>query len=741
MKNKLLLSFALLFVSMLTYGQTITHKTVASAGGSYSGANFSASFTMGQTFNATLSASGQMATQGFQQPVFTYYRDYDNDGFGNKLVSLIDFVAPTGYVLDSTDCNDSLYSNRTQQSRTSNQTVSVCNGALPYLWNGQQLNTAGNYSINLTAVDGCDSVANLNLSINQATSHVTYRNLCRRDSTLWNGAYYSKTIIDTVMLSNAYGCDSMDILNLNVYPLYYNVVTRYFCKGSSFVYNGQTISTVGTYYYHFTSATGCDSTVRLRALNYPASTSKVSVPLCTGSSVTYGGSIFTAPGIYLVHLTNYLGCDSAVTLTLVKRTKTYSKQTIYRCANDSVQYNGLFYKNNGNYTVNLTNRFGCDSVVTLTVLSRPVTYSIVTKYFCIGDSLLYDGAYYKQPGTYIVRLRNYRGCDSVVSLRALNYPNKVAYVSRGICQGSSLTYGGQSYTQAGIYAIHSKSYQGCDSVTQLTVFKLPTSYSNVTIYRCQGQTISYNGQSYTANGAHTVFLTNRYGCDSVISLLVLTAPKVYSTLTHYMCQGDSLLYHGRTYKATGTYYVNLQSYRGCDSTVRLRVLYNNSASLTTVILCPGQTFLWNGTTYTSFMSGTFQSRFVNYRGCDSIAVLKVYKGSCKELGTPTATTVTIATDEVAAEEMDNTTAIGMNPELSIFPNPNTGNFMLQNNCLSCKQMHVEVFTMEGKLMYVADADNTSGKININLSVSAGMYWVKLSNKEGTYSEVKSFVVE
>jgi hypothetical protein len=122
-------------------------------------------------------------------------------------------------------------------------------------------------------------------------------------------------------------------------------------------------------------------------------------------------------------------------------------------------------------------------------------------------------------------------------------------------------------------------------------------------------------------------------------------------------------------------------------------------------------------------------------------VLKVYKGSCKELGTPTATTVTIATDEVAAEEMDNTTAIGMNPELSIFPNPNTGNFMLQNNCLSCKQMHVEVFTMEGKLMYVADADNTSGKININLSVSAGMYWVKLINKEGTYSEVKSFVVE
>ncbi|MCX8479671.1 MAG: hypothetical protein ORN56_07765, partial [Chitinophagales bacterium] len=597
MKNKLLLTFALLFIGMLTYGQTITHKTVASAGGSYSGANFSASFTMGQTFNATLSASGQMATQGFQQPVFKYFQDNDHDGYGNRLVSLFDFVAPTGYVLDSTDCNDNMFNGSAPHPSSATLNQAICASAFPYSWNGKTFSTAGtqttivtnylgcdstitmnvtvkptstntittsicqgaSYAVGSSVYDsagtyinhftnylGCDSIVTLNLSINQATSHVTYRNLCRRDSTLWNGTYYSKTIIDTVMLSNAYGCDSMDILNLNVYPLYYTVVTRYFCKGTSFVFNGQTINSIGTYYYHFTSATGCDSTVRLRALNYPTSTSKVTLPLCTGSSVTYGGSTFTAPGIYLVHLTNYLGCDSAVTLTLVKRTKTYSKQTIYRCANDSVQYNGLFYKNNGNYTVNLTNRFGCDSVVTLTVLSRPVTYSIVTKYFCIGDSLLYDGAYYKQPGTYIVRLRNYRGCDSVVSLRALNYPNKVAYVSRGICQGSSLTYGGQSYTQAGIYAIHSKSYQGCDSVTQLTVFKLPTSYSNVTIYRCQGQTISYNGQSYTANGAHTVILTNRYGCDSVISLLVLTAPKVYSTLTHYMCQGDSLLYHGRT---------------------------------------------------------------------------------------------------------------------------------------------------------------------------------------------------
>jgi gliding motility-associated-like protein len=48
--------------------------------------------------------------------------------------------------------------------------VTICSNQLPYIWNKNNYNTAGNYSITLVTSKGCDSIATLNLSVVKAVT-------------------------------------------------------------------------------------------------------------------------------------------------------------------------------------------------------------------------------------------------------------------------------------------------------------------------------------------------------------------------------------------------------------------------------------------------------------------------------------------------------------------------------------------------------------------------------------------
>jgi hypothetical protein len=49
---------------------------------------------------------------------------------------------------------------------TGEETITICEGALPYSWNNQSITTAGDYNVTLTSVAGCDSIATLHLIVN-----------------------------------------------------------------------------------------------------------------------------------------------------------------------------------------------------------------------------------------------------------------------------------------------------------------------------------------------------------------------------------------------------------------------------------------------------------------------------------------------------------------------------------------------------------------------------------------------
>src|SRR5687768_6749716 len=68
-KSTLVLS--ILFQVQFCLAQSLSPKTIASAGGVFTAGGNSLSWTLGEPFHTTLSAGGVILTQGFQQPFST----------------------------------------------------------------------------------------------------------------------------------------------------------------------------------------------------------------------------------------------------------------------------------------------------------------------------------------------------------------------------------------------------------------------------------------------------------------------------------------------------------------------------------------------------------------------------------------------------------------------------------------------------------------------------------------------
>ena len=80
----------------------------------------------------------------------------------------------------------------TIQNSSSEQDVVACDS---FEWNGTTYSESGVYSYNTTNLAGCDSVAFLNLTINESTSSITHITAC--DSFEWNGETYSESSVYT----------------------------------------------------------------------------------------------------------------------------------------------------------------------------------------------------------------------------------------------------------------------------------------------------------------------------------------------------------------------------------------------------------------------------------------------------------------------------------------------------------------------------------------------------------------
>lgn len=77
-----------------------------------------------------------------------------------------------------------------------------------------------------------------------------------------------------------------------------------------------------------------------------------------------------------------------------------------------------------------------------------------------------------------------------------------------------------------------------------------------------------------------------------------------------------------------------------------------------------------------------------------------------------------------------------NSSIDLYPNPNKGSFIIKNNSDSSSNLNVEVYTLNGQLIFKNNM--SSSLFEINLNVQEGIYLVKVS--DGVKSLVKKMVV-
>ncbi len=502
---------------------------------------------------------------------------------------------------------------------TSTTNASICAGA-SYTFNGSTYTTAGTYVAHLTNAVGCDSAATLNLTIMALSTSTTNASICAGGSYTFNGTAYTTAGTYVAHLTNAVGCDSAATLNLTLKALSTSTTNASICAGSSYIFNGTAYTTAGTYVAHLTNSVGCDSAATLNLTVKALSTSTTNASICAGASYIFNGTTYNTAGTYVAHLTNAVGCDSAATLNLTIKALSTSTTNASICAGGSYTFNGIAYTTAGTYVAHLTNAVGCDSAATLNLTIKALSTSTTNASICAGASYTFNGTTYTTAGTYVAHLTNAAGCDSAATLNLTIKALSTSSTNASICAGASYTFNGSTYTTAGTYIAHLTNAVGCDSAATLvlTIKALSTSTTNASI--CAGGSYSFNGSTYTSAGTYVAHLTNAVGCDSAATLNLTIKALSSSTTNASICAGASYIFNGTTYNTAGTYVAHLTNAVGCDSTATLNLTVKAlSTSTTNASICTGGSYTFNGTAYTT--AGTYVAHLTNSVGCDSAATL------------------------------------------------------------------------------------------------------------------------
>ena len=535
-----------------------------------------------------------------------------------------------------------------------------------------------------TTVHGCDSVIVDTVIVSTPFAQYDTAYICSNSVYTWRGRTLNTADTYYDSLVNRYGCDSVYVLTLNVYPAYmhqtdhvelcanelpkeYNNSGRYITDAVlANAIPGKSVT--DTVVFKFKTVDGCDSIIYVGVTVHPLFTTTMRDTVCgLGAYAKHGfNEVFTEVGMHVISRvdTTVHGCDSVIVDTVIVSAPFVQFDTLTVCSSMlPYTWHGRSLNALGTYYDSLVNRYGCDSVYAFTLISYPSYQNQWDNVELCGSDIPLN---FKNSGKYITATPKIQlgmllhqdvvdtfkfhyytthGCDSIVYVRALVHPSyNTTLPTDTACIGAYSKNGFTAYFSApGIYPLSrvAQSVYGCDSTINVSVYVAPSYYAKVYESICAGVPYMKHGLSFVKDtaGTYAIKYTGKTscGCDSIIDI-VLTVYPSYSkpaSWTHLypsVCRGETYSQNGfyvETYKLPANKHVHndtnvYKTIYGCDSVVHLQLTINDSVVTRFAgSICLGDRYTMNGFSVQPTSAGVFEYKNARRtaKGCDSTAIL------------------------------------------------------------------------------------------------------------------------
>ena len=313
--------------------------------------------------------------------------------------------------------------------------------------------------------------------------------------------------------------------------------------------------------------------------------------ICFGTTYPIGEQEYATTGDYTITLTDQYGCDSVINLHLTVLPEVIIEELKDTISSEETPYEwrGNTYTTTGRYTqVEQYAQTNCDSIIhildliVLTTGNYEETYDTICQsqlpYVWYNQELTTSGKY-SYTEQYVGS--SVDSIQHILNLTVIETEYSDEYQT--ICYNEIYIWNGQTYSTAGEYSVVLTNTNGCDSIATLHLTILPEIYPSeefVTI--CHNETYSWNGQTYSTAGDYNITLANANGCDSIAILHLFVLPSATTETTNVDIEADKLPYqwHEKWYNESGVYYDSVPySEYACDSVIYILRLTVNTSNM------------------------------------------------------------------------------------------------------------------------------------------------------------------